>query len=403
MFKRFCLLFPLFLFIALSFVASSPRADSTEDFTVWLQGVRSEAMTRGIRKSTLDAALKDLAPIERVLELDSKQPEFTQTFWSYLDKRVTDTRIERGRRLLRENATLLHDIEQRYGVEGRYLVSFWGLETNFGDYTGGFPVIGALATLAHNPRRADFFRSQLFDALKILDEGHISPEAMMGSWAGAMGQPQFMPSTFAHYAVDFDGDGRRDIWNSLPDIFASAANYLSKSGWQPNQPWGEEVTLPLGFDLEQADLSFRKSIDWWRQAGVRRSDGAPLAGDDATASILLPAGWQGPAFLVRRNFRTILIWNRSNLYAVAVGHLADRLVDGGPFLARRPANDLPMSRTQVESLQQLLADRGFAPGPVDGVIGSQTRQAIKDFQRQAGLPIDGHPSPELIEQIGAGR
>jgi membrane-bound lytic murein transglycosylase B len=223
---------------------------------------------------------------------------------------------------------------------------------------------------------------------------------MRGSWAGAMGQPQFMPSTFVRFAVDADADGRRDIWHSLPDVFASAANFLSRSGWQGNRTWGREVRLPPGFDLDLTGLEVEKSLAAWQVLGVRKNNGADLPPAKVNASLILPAGHAGPTFLVYRNYRTILQWNRSDLYAIAVGHLADRLAGKGPLAAVRPATEQRLSRNQVEKIQKLLYARGFDPGPMDGVIGSQTRQAIKQFQRTARLPADGHPTPELLEILG---
>ena len=313
---------------------------------------------------------------------------------------MTENRIERGRTLLKTHKKLFDTIEMRYGVQPRFLVAFWGLETNFGDYLGSFPVIGSLATLAYDPRRSDFFRSELLAALSIIDNGHISAANMLGSWAGAMGQPQFMPSTFVRFAVDADGDGRRDIWHSLPDVFASAANFLSQSGWQGDKTWGREVKIPSDFDLDLAGLEVEKSLAAWQILGIKKINGENLPGVNIKGSIILPAGYHGPAFLIYNNFHTILRWNRSNLYAIAVGHLADRITDKGPFLTARPVSEQPLSRNQVENIQELLVARGYDPGPIDGVIGLQTRQAIKEFQRTAELPADGHPTPELLEILG---
>ncbi|MEE8499346.1 MAG: lytic murein transglycosylase, partial [Kiloniellales bacterium] len=293
-------------------------------FDAWLEGVRREAAAAGISETTIEAALTGLAPIERVLELDRRQPEFTRTFWAYLDRAVTAQRIERGRGLLAQHRGLLERVRRRYNVQPRYLVAFWGLESDFGKNTGGFPVIAALATLAYDARRGAFFRAQLLDALRILDRGHVDPARMQGSWAGAMGQLQFIPSTFMTYAVDFDGDGRRDIWTDLPDVFASAANFLAGIGWRGDELWGREVRLPAGFDWELASLKVRKPIADWQRLGVRRADGSALPRADISGAIVLPAGHQGPAFLVYGNFDKILTWNRSLLYAIAVGYLSDR-------------------------------------------------------------------------------
>ena len=372
----------------------------TDNFSNWLEDLRQEARAKGISEATLHEALDNLQPIPRVIELDRRQPEFTQTFWRYLDARVTEDRIERGRMFLEIHAELLDSIERDYGVQPRFLVAFWGLETNFGDYLGSFPVIGSLATLAHDPRRSDFFRAELLAALTIIDDGHISVNEMIGSWAGAMGQPQFMPSTFVRFAVDADGDGRRDIWHSLPDVFASAANFLSKSGWQRDTTWGREIKLPPDFPLELTGLEVEKSLAAWQVLGIRKINGDDLPRLNIKGSIILPAGHAGPAFLVYNNYHITLQWNRSDLYAIAVGHLADRMAGKPPLATVRPASEERLSRNQVEKIQELLTAQGFDPGPIDGVIGSQTRQAIKEFQRTAKLPADGHPTPELLEMLG---
>ena len=365
-------------------------------FDAWLEGVRREAAAAGISETTIEAALTGLAPIERVLELDRRQPEFTRTFWAYLDRAVTAQRIERGRGLLAQHRGLLEQVRRRYNVQPRYLVAFWGLESDFGKNTGGFPVIAALATLAYDARRGAFFRAQLLDALRILDRGHVDPARMQGSWAGAMGQLQFIPSTFMTYAVDFDGDGRRDIWTDLPDVFASAANFLAGIGWRGDELWGREVRLPAGFDWELASLKVRKPIADWQRLGVRRADGSALPRADISGAIVLPAGHQGPAFLVYGNFDKILTWNRSLLYAIAVGYLSDRLAGRGPLLAVRPAQEQPLSRAQVEEMQSLLGRLGFDAGEPDGVVGAKTRAALRAFQRQAKMAPDGYPTAELL-------
>lgn len=369
-------------------------------FEEWLAELKADAQRRGISDETLSAAFDGVTPLPKVLEYDRSQPEFTRTFWQYLDSAVTETRIERGRELLQKHAGLLGEMERKYGVQPRFLVSFWGLETNFGDYTGGFPVIDAVTTLAHDRRRADFFRNELLHALSILEAGHISKPQMKGSWAGAMGQLQFMPSTFTAHAIDADGDGRKDIWGSLPDVFGSAANYLSDVGWRGDETWGREVRLPEGFDLELASSSIRKPLQEWQDLGVRRANGADLpivAGMEA--SILLPAGVAGPAFLVYENYRNILVWNRSAYYAIAVGHLADRLIGLPPLAAKRPANDRAMSRSEVLEMQRRLNALGFDAGEPDGMVGPATRGAVKEYQKAAGLPPDGYPTPSLLEDL----
>ena len=378
--------------------AVAPRND--QPFEQWLQALRDEARNAGIGQGTLESALTGVAPVNRVIELDRRQPEFTQTFWTYMDKRVSEGRIARGRELLAKHRPLLERIEADYGVQPRFLIAFWGLETNFGDYLGSFQVIDALATLAYDQRRADFFRAQLLDALRIVDQGHVTAANMKGSWAGAMGHLQFIPSTFVGHAVDRTGDGRKDIWGTLPDVFASGANYLSNLGWEGDQLWGREVVLPDGFDLSQATLSVRKPLDAWAEMGVTKANGQPLSTPEGMqGSVVLPQGHNGPAFLVYENFRHILSWNRSISYAIAVGHLADRIVGLPPIQHGRDLDNRPLSFDQAEEMQRLLNQLGFDAGPVDGVPGSQTRAAIRRFQQANGLPADGYPSVSLLERL----
>lgn len=370
-------------------------------FGPWLEELKAEAGARGVRKATIETALAGVQPIPRVLELDRRQPEFTLTLWSYLSRAISAERVAKGRAMLEKHKTLLDKVSVKFGVQPRFLVAFWGLESNFGQYTGTFPVLDALATLAHDRRRAKFFREQLLAALKLIDQGNFS-HRVKGSWAGAMGNHQFIPTTYQGYAYDFDGDGKRDLWTSLPDIFASAANYLSRSGWQKDKTWGREVRLPPGFDFNLSGLSIRKPLTEWRSLGIRRTDGGDLPSVDIEASVILPAGYTGPAFLVYKNYRTILVWNRSLLYAIAVGHLADRIAGGGPLKAEKPAKDEPLSRADVKNMQKLLARHGHDVGAPDGVIGPQTRQAIKAYQKRAKLPADGYPSLGLIERLHGG-
>jgi membrane-bound lytic murein transglycosylase B len=371
-----------------------------QDFASWLAELRAEAISKGIRETTVNAALANVeAPLPRVLELDRSQPEFVQTFTTYMRNRLSDARIARGRSMLVEHRDLFARIQRDYGVQPHYLMSFWALESNFGDFTGGFSVINALATLAYDPRRADMFRSELFTALRIIDEGHIAADAMTGSWAGAMGQCQFMPSTFASYAVDGDGDGRIDIWNSLPDIFASAANYLSRSGWKGDERWGREVLLPENFDFAQSGTGVRKTVTEWNRLGIRRADGSPLGNADLDGSIILPAGASGPAFLGYNNFRTIMVWNRSTFYAISVGHLADRFSGAGPILHMPQDEEPALARAEVSEIQTILNTLGFDAGTPDGAVGSRTREAVRNFQLQNAMPADGHASSELLATL----
>ena len=376
---------------------SMPSVAAQQSFAMWLNELREEARGLGYQESTL-AALDALQPVERVLELDKSQPEFVQTFTRYLELRVTDGQIARGQSLLREHKELLAQVRNQYGVQPQYLVSFWALESNYGAATGGFSVLQALATLAYDPRRANFFRQELLTALKIIDGGHIEADRMSGSWAGAMGQLQFMPSTFDRYAVDGDGDGRIDIWNSLPDIFSSAANFLSNSGWKGDERWGREVLLPENFDYSLSGTGTRKAVIDWAELGVRQVNGSTLPQASLRGSIVLPAGASGPAFLVYSNYRTTLVWNRSTFYALSVGHLADRF-NGGMVIQRMPENERALSRDEVLELQRRLNDNGLDAGSVDGILGSQTRAAIRRFQQQQDLPMDGYASYDLLEVL----
>jgi membrane-bound lytic murein transglycosylase B len=314
--------------LSILFLWSLPAG--AQEFQTWLQALRAEALERGIKASTLDSALTGVALIPRVIELDRRQPEFTLTFTQYRDRVVPLSRIKKGRRKLAENSALLREIGTKLGVQPRFIVALWGIETDFGRVTGGFPVIPALVTLAFDGRRSAYFRKELHNALRILDEGHITPKAMVGSWAGAMGQSQFMPSSFLAHAMDYDGDGRRDIWTTRADVFASAANYLAKSGWRADQTWGREVELPADFSPALADLKVRKPISAWQAMGVRRADGGDLPARQLSASIVLPEkGKMSPAYMVYSNYRTTLLWNRSTYFALAVGLLSDGIGAGG--------------------------------------------------------------------------
>ncbi|MFC1747437.1 lytic transglycosylase domain-containing protein [Pseudomonadota bacterium] len=302
-------------------------AEQSDDFEQWRQAFREEALEKGISAAIFDEAFKGVKPIPKVVKLDRKQPEFTQTLDQYLTARISKDRVKRGKKKFAENKALLTKVANEFGVQPRFLVSFWGMETNYGRFTGGYSVIAAITTLAFDGRRSQFFRNQLLDALHILEEGHITPSQMKGSWAGAMGQAQFMPSTFRAYAVDGDGDGKIDIWNSKADVFSSAANYLSKVGWTDDLTWGREVEIPKTIDIAEANLKIKKPLSEWQAMGIRRLEGRDLPERDVTASLVLPDGnVDGRAYLVYENYHAILDWNRSHKFAVAVGTLADRIV-----------------------------------------------------------------------------
>ncbi len=320
-----------------------PAGAAGPDFASWLNGVFEEGLERGISKATLEATLAGLEPLPRVIERDRRQPEFTLTLEKYLAIAVPAARIEEGRQKFNENRAVLLKIGRTFGVQPRFIVALWGIESSFGRHKGGYPVVQALATLAHDGRRSAYFRKELFNALAILDEGHILVADMTGSWAGAMGQNQFMPSSFLSYAVDYDGDGRRDIWKSEVDVFASTANYLARSGWRDDQTWGRQVKLPEALKATIAGLmpkdppkgcralrrlTVQKRLGEWQKLGVRRLDGRDLPRRELPASLVFPDGAEGPAFLVYNNFRVALKWNCSILFATAVGLLADRIRGG---------------------------------------------------------------------------
>jgi membrane-bound lytic murein transglycosylase B len=300
--------------------------EKEKNFTQWMVEFRSEASAAGISQQTLERALAEIEePLPKVIALDRKQPEFTQTVEDYIATRVSDQRITDGRRMLRRYPTWLGRIEDRHRVQRRFIVALWGIETNYGSHTGSIPVIESLASLAYDGRRSDYFRRELLEALRIIDAGDIPLRRMKGSWAGAMGQCQFMPSVFRRYAIDADGDHRRNIWTSVPDVLASAANYLAASGWKDDQTWGRPVRLPKEFDTSLAGLETRLPLGRWQALGVRRIDGRALPRRDMDASLILPDGPGSQAYLVYDNFRVLRVWNKSNAFALAVGLLSDRL------------------------------------------------------------------------------
>jgi membrane-bound lytic murein transglycosylase B len=306
-------------------VSACEAAAADNDFKTWLDGVSKEAIAQGMRPEAVARALKGAHEIPRVIELDRRQPETTITFDQYLERVVTPQRIAEGRQRLDDNRELLKEISQRYGVQPRFIVALWAIESNFGRATGDYPVISALATLAYDGRRSAFFRKELLAAIEIVDKGYTDPDRMLGSWAGAMGQCQFMPSSYLKLAVSYNDDGRRDIWQRREDVFASIANYLASNGWRGDETWGRRVLLPPNFDVALAGLATRKSLADWRRLGVRRLDGSDLPTRDLTASLVLPDGAEGPAFLVYDNYRAVMRWNNSTYFATAVGYLADGL------------------------------------------------------------------------------
>jgi lytic murein transglycosylase len=383
--------------------ASAPATPATEAaledrFAAWIATFRGQAQAQGVADTTLHAALDDVHYLPRVVELDRAQPEFTRTVWDYLDLIVSPQRVARGQDKLQQVRAQAEDAAARYGVPAATLVAIWGIETNYGDHTGSTPTIDALATLGFDGRREGWARSQLIAALKILQSGDIAREQMIGSWAGAMGQTQLLPSNFLAYAVDGDGDGKRDIWGSPADVMASTANFLARSGWRSGEPWGTEVRLPDGFDVGRADPQTRQSSAQWAADGVRTVDGKPLP-ELADGAIALPAGARGPAFLVGANFRAILRYNNSTSYALAVSLLAQRLAGGPGVQAAWPRELQALSRAQLLDLQTALNARGFDAGLPDGLNGPATRDALRRYQRSVGVPADGYPTVELLQRL----
>ena len=384
---------------SLLLAAQSAFAGAPAGFEACVADLRQQARGAGISEQVLRSQLDQVEFVDRVVELDRSQPEFTATFGRYLDRRVTEGRVERGRALLEEHAGLLQRVYRDYGVAPRYLVAFWGLETNYGGYFGDMRTVDVLTTLACDRRRPDFFTRELMAALRLIDSGGIAGEQMRGSWAGALGHVQFMPSVYERYAVDYDGDGQRDLWNSVPDAMASAANYLRTIGWRPGWRWGREVALPASFPFEVAGHGKKRTVSEWRELGVETAYGRPLRGGEATAELLVPAGHEGPAFLVYSNFDIIMQWNRSQLYALSVGHLADRLVGVSGLANPPPADREPLRREVVVDLQERLNQRGFEAGPVDGIPGPSTREAIRRFQKAHGMIADGYPSRAVLDRL----
>nr|WP_315208023.1 lytic murein transglycosylase [uncultured Albidiferax sp.] len=378
--------------------ASTPP-EAVPSFARWVADFRATARAAGIAEATLQAALDPVQELPQVVQLDRAQPEFTRTVWDYLDTAVSPQRITRGQDKLLQVRAEADAAAARFGVPATILAAIWGMESNYGSNYGNTPTIDALATLGFEGRRADWARGQLLAALKIVQNGDIDRAHMVGSWAGAMGQTQFLPSNFLAYAVDADGDGKRDIWGSMADVMASTANFLARAGWQADQPWGTEVQLPPGFDVARADTSVRQPSQQWAAEGVQTMDGTPLP-TLPDAELLLPAGARGPAFLVGPNFRAILRYNNSTSYALGVSLLAQRLGNGPAVQAPWPRDLQALTRSQLQALQTALNARGFASGTPDGMMGPATREGIRRFQRSVGLPADGYPDGGLLERVG---
>ena len=369
-------------------------------FADCLAGLRSQAITAGVSGNAFDTHTRDLAPDMSVLALLDAQPEFTTPIWDYLAALVDEQRISDGRAMLAANAATLAQVSQQYGVDPATVVAVWGVESDYGKTFGKRPLLVSLATLSCFGRRQEFFRGEFFATLKLLQSGDLKPEGLTGSWAGAFGHTQFMPSTYQRIAVDGDGDGRRDLVASIPDALASTANYLKRAGWRTGEPWGYEVKLPAGFDARLAGRKNKRSLSDWIARGVTRVDGTPIAASDTQAGVLLPAGANGPAFLVFRNFDAIYSYNAAESYALAIATLSDRLRGGGPLLTPWPTDDPGLGRGERKQLQTLLLARGHAIGTADGMIGTLTRRAIVVEQQRLGMqPQDGRAGRKILDAL----
>ncbi len=392
--------FPAFFAFAVVTLVVYP-AQADEAFSEWLKGFRAEAAAEGISRKTLDAALTGLTPDPDILAAQNNQAEFVKPIWDYLDSAVSPARIRKGREQLRRYAEQFAAVEEKYGVDRHYLAAIWGMETSYGSFMGNKSVIRSLATLAYTGDRTRFGRSQLLAALQILDNGDIDVANMEGSWAGAMGHTQFIPTTYLEYAVDFTGDGTRDIWRAISDALASTANFLKEKGWHSGETWGYEVVLPSGFDYGLADGRTQRTLDEWARLGIERPGGRPFPRPSDPARLIVPAGANGPAFLMINNFYVIKRYNNATAYALGVGHLADRLMGFGPIQQSWPTDEQPLARSERKELQQLLADMGFLRGKIDGIIGPQTQAAVRDFQRSVDVTPDGFATKRLLEKMRA--
>jgi membrane-bound lytic murein transglycosylase B len=380
-------------------IAIQQTDEQDSQFRAFIAAFRSVAAQAGIDPRIYDSAATGISRNTRVETLNLEQPEFAKPIWEYLASTLSSERITSGQQLLGTDHPMLDGIERRFGVQREVLVAIWGMESDYGKQMGSFNIFEALATLAYAGPRKDFGRRELLDALKIAQQENLRPDEMTSSWAGALGQTQFVPSSFLRYAVDADGDGKRDLWRSPADALASAANLLAQSGWEPGAPWGYQVTLPANFSYENADLDDVRTIAAWRNFGVRAAAGWELPISNARAAIYLPAGAAGPTFIVFDNFRTLLKYNNAASYALAVGLLSDLLKGYGPIATVWPRYELPLSRAGRLSLQADLAKLGFSAGSPDGILGSQTRKALRAYQKSRGLIPDGYASELLLERI----
>ena len=383
-------------FLCLVFLTTSIFANS-QSFEDFLNQVRKTATEQGVSKATIDKAFFRLTPNPDILKSDSAQAEFNQNFWHYVNKRVSQVRLNNGNDTLKQNASLLNKTSQKYGVPAYVLVAFLGLESNYGNYMGNENLVRSLATLAYDPRRSSFFTKELIALLKLIDKNTIPLDAK-GSWAGAMGAVQFMPTNVIAYGVDANNDGKVNLWNDKEDIYASAANFLKKLGWEKGEKWGREAIIPKNFDYRLTGLEIKKTVNEWAALGVLRGNGSRLPKSNFKSSLIVPMGHRGPAFLVYRNFDTILGWNRSILYALSVAYLSDRLNGNGKLTAKSIDEPL-LSKEDILQIQNTLNLLGYDTGTPDGMAGPKTRRATRMFQSDIGLVADGYVGYELFQQL----
>ena len=383
-------------FFCLIFLTTSVFA-SSHSFEEFLDQVRKTATEQGVSKSTIDKAFFELTPRPSAIASDKAQAEFNQNFWHYVNKRVNKVRLNNGKDTLKKNASLLSKTSEKYGVPAYVIVAFLGLESNYGNYMGSESLIRSLATLAYDKRRSKFFTRELIAVLKLMDKKTIPFDAT-GSWAGAMGAVQFMPTNVIAYGVDANNDGKVDLWNEKADIYASAANFLNKLGWKKGEKWGREALIPKNFDYQLTGLNNEKTVNEWAALGVRRGNNSNLPKSNFKASLIVPMGHRGPAFLVYRNFDAIMGWNRSILYALSVAYLSDRL-NGIAKLSAKTIDEPLLSKEDIMQIQNTLNLLGYDTGTPDGMVGSKTRKATRQFQSDIGLTADGYVGYELFQQL----
>jgi lytic murein transglycosylase len=380
-------------------MTASAIRQAASNFDNCIAAMWSDAARRNISQANFQRFTAGLSPDLRIMDLMDSQPEFTKAIWDYLDILVSDARLARGREILAKYKPQFDAAEKAYGVDRYVIAAIWGIESNYSTQMGERSVLQSTATLACIGRRQNYFRDEFLSALEILDHGDLRPEQMRGSWAGAFGPTQFMPTAFKRYAVDANGDGRRDVVDDPADLIASTANNLKKDGWQTGQSWGYEVVVPKGFNYMLADRAKAMTLAQWERLGIKRANGQPFPAPAEKAYLLAPAGAEGPGFMMLQNFRVIMKYNPAEAYALAIGHFADRLRGASPFVQGWPRQERELTRAERLELQQLLAQRGFYRGTPDGQFGGETRQALRSFQASIGAPADGFASSQMLEQL----